>query len=186
MIAPYRAVPQISSAPDDVAGFCQDCRHFLNPVKVIICRERIDALIPEPDEQGIIGDQRPDKHNAAGSRPISIEDQDPPAGEVPADLRARRVDGAVTFPVCRPNPEEGAGFRFTLEDTGVGEEIDLVAVKRNICHLTGVLVEEQEGIVPAIFLNPVNKSEMAAALPALGTLENQRKPAPAASISLLH
>jgi hypothetical protein len=106
-----------------------------------------------------------------------IEDQQPPAGEILADIGACQVDGAVRFLAAGHVPEERAGFGKFSKDTLVQVELVLIRIDGNFGFIRSILVEDNEMEIPEIFTNTMYKPQVGTALPALMALKSHA-PAP--------
>jgi len=91
------------------------------------------------------------------------------------------VDGAVPFFVCRAYPEKRTCFRFAIKDACIRKKGNLIVVDNDFVLLARVLVCQQECVVAVLFFYPVDKPEVAAALPALDAFECQMTPASCSS-----
>ena len=112
-------------------------------------------------------------HDPPGPLPPGVEDQQPPAAIVPADLRACQVNGAVAFRRRLVIPEERTCLRTFSEDTPITKEFNLVRVDDDGCSFPGILVTDQKPIRSAFLFNGMNEAQMTAAFPALMAFERQ-------------
>jgi len=110
-------------------------------------------------------------HDPPGTFPFRSQDQDVPAAIVPADLRAGEVDGTVAFRSHSIIPEERTGFGTLSKDAPVRKEPDLVRVYTDRGLLTGVLVVHDKPVIAKVCVYDVDKSQVAATLPALLAFE---------------
>ena len=127
-------------------------------------------------------------HDPPGSFSPGIEDQHPPAAIVPADLRAREMDGAVALRCRCIIPEERAGFGALGKDAFVMEEFVLVRVDSDRGLLACVLVVDDEPVIPKILVYDVDEPQVAATLPTLLAFERHSPhlPLPGFAFKLLN
>lgn len=102
-----------------------------------------------------------------------VEDQEPPAPIVQADLRPGQVDRAPGL--LRPGlvAEEGAGVGEFFKDAFVIEQFVFVWVNGNLGIFTGIVVMDKKPVIAVIFLNDVDVPEITATLPALEAFKRQ-------------
>jgi len=81
----------------------------------------LDTTLPEIHKTGIIRDECPGILDTANPAPPVVEDQEPPAPVVTADLGTCQVHGAPGLPCPRLVAEEGAGVREFFKDAFVIE-----------------------------------------------------------------
>lgn len=70
-------------------------------------------------------------------------------------------------------PEEGARIRQLFQDTPVQEKLPFVRIHRDPVLLTGLVIGDEEGKVPALFRYAMDEPEADAAFPAPDTFERQ-------------
>ena len=81
----------------------------------------LDTTLPEIHKTGIIGDEGPGILDTADPAPPVVEDQEPPAPVVPADLGACQVHRAPGLLCPGLVTEKRAGMREFFKDTFVIE-----------------------------------------------------------------
>jgi len=89
-----------------------------------------------------------------------IEDQQPPAGEVLADIRPCQVDRAVRFFTARHMPEERARLRKFCKDALVQEEFVLIGIYNHFSFIRSILVEDNKMKVAEIFMYAMDKPQV--------------------------
>jgi len=105
---------------------------------------------------------------------MEIKDEHAPAAILSADLGARQVDSTVCLPGLLVGTEKRACFGKFFKHAAVKKDRHLVGVNRDRGLLTGVLVAQQEPVLPAFFFYCVDQPKVAAALAALLALERQK------------
>ena len=131
----------------------------------------VDMLFKKPGQRLVLRCQVALAHDPSGPLSVGIKDQQAPAAIVPADLRARQVDGTVPFRGCPVIPEKRAGLGTFPENARVIEEGNLVGVNGNGCFFTRVLVLHEETVIPVVLLYEMDQPEMAAAFTALAAFK---------------
>ena len=96
------------------------------------------------------------------------------------------MDGAVALRCPHVIPEERAGFGALGKDAFVTEEFILVRVDSDRGLLTGVLVVDDEPVIPKILVYDMDKPKVAATLPALLTLERHSPYLPLPGFAFTH
>jgi hypothetical protein len=81
------------------------------------------------------------------------------------------VNGAVPFRGWPVIPEKRAGLGTFPKNALVTKKDYLVRVNGNRCFFTGILVPDEEMVIPVIFLNDMHQAQMAAAFTALGAFK---------------
>jgi hypothetical protein len=133
----------------------------------------LGAAIPDLREEGIIGTERPDKFDSSYPSSGMIEDEKAPASIVPADLRPGQVNRAVCELSPGPMPEKRTGVRQFFKDALVIEEFMLVRIYRYGSLLAGIIVVDQEVVLPVLFPDLMDVPELIATFPALEAFESQ-------------
>ncbi len=135
-----------------------------------------DAALPEPGKESIFGTESADILDPPRPPAPVVEDQEPPAAIVAADLRPCLVNGTVRLLAPGLVAEERAGMRKLFKNTLIVKEFPLVRVDSYQGLLAGICIADQETVLPVLFLYDMDPAEVAAAVPALETLESQGPP----------
>jgi hypothetical protein len=72
-------------------------------------------------------------------------------------------------------PEKGAGVGQFFKDALIVKKFVLVGIYRDRCLFTGIIVVDQEAVIPVLFLYGMDVPQMAAAFPALEAFEGQSR-----------
>ena len=177
----YRDIPSLfyrsaSLSPDAVTCLPEDPDHLVLPFFVIRFLVIFDAALPKPDKERIFGTEGTDILDPPRPPAPVVEDQEPPAAVVAADLRPCQVNGTVCLLAPGAVAEERAGMRKLFKNALIIKEFPLVRVDSYRGLLSGIRIADQETVLPVLFLYDVNPAEVAAAVPALETLEGQNPP----------
>jgi hypothetical protein len=127
----------------------------------------LNAVLPYFSERGIIGAESPNKLDTPSPPSGMVEDQETPAPVVPAYLRAGQVHGAEGLLAPGLVTEKRAGMRKFFKDALVIKELVLVRIDSHRGLFTGIVVIDQEAVIPEFFLDDMNVPEVFAAFPAL-------------------
>ena len=156
-----------------IAGSPEDADHLILPLLVIRFPVLLDAALPYFRKERIVGTERPDILDSSCPPAGMVEDQETPASVIPAHFRAGQVHGAIRHLTAGLVPEKGAGMGEFFKDALVIKEFMLVGIDCDRRFFTGIIVADQEAVIPEIFLDNMHITEMAAAFPALETFESQ-------------
>jgi hypothetical protein len=160
-------------SPHSIPGSPEDADHLILPFPVIRFLVLLDAALPYLREKCVIRTERPDILDASHPPAGVVEYQQSPAPVVPAYFRAGQVHGAIGLFMPWLVPEEGAGVRQFFKDTLVIKEFVLVRIDRDRRLLPGIIVINQEAVIPILFLYGMDVPQVAAAFPALEAFEGQ-------------
>jgi hypothetical protein len=131
----------------------------------------INTAFPEPGQDLVFGMQGPDILDPACPPAPVVEDEQSPAAIVPADIRPGGMNRAICLIAPGLVSEEWAGKRKFLKDPFVFKKSDLVRIDLDFRVLPGILVVHGIPVVPFLTGNDMDKTQVAAAFPALETLE---------------
>jgi hypothetical protein len=131
----------------------------------------LDTTLPNLCQEFIFRAERPDVHDPPSAAPLVVEDQEPPAAIVLANIGTGEVHGTPCLLRSGLVPEERASVRKDGKDALVIEEFVLVRVNRHRGIFISIIVMDEEPVVSVILLDHVNIPEITAALPALEAFE---------------
>lgn len=103
------------------------------------------------------------------------EDQQAPAGEVLADIRTGRMNGAVCFLAAGHMTEERACLGKFCKDAPVQEDFLLISINGHLGLFRSILVVYNKMKITEIFSYAVDEPQMRTALPALVALKRDDK-----------
>lgn len=161
------------SGPHRVTGPDQYLNHMPVPCGIVGFDQTVDLFFKEPGQRSILRSQVTSAHDPSGSPPQTVKDEQAPAAVVPADLRSRQVDGAVSFRSRRIIPEKRARLRSLGEDACIGKQGDLIRINRHLCRFTRVLVADQVAVIPIIDMDRMDQAQVTAAFAALAAFKCQ-------------
>ncbi len=133
----------------------------------------IPVFIPDPFQSRIFRHERFLEDDSADPSSFRVEDENPPAAEVPADRRPGRMDGAPGRNIPGVEPEKWAGLGVGIEYRAICVKQAFIGVDPHPGAFPGVHIFNEKFSIRVFFPDTVDKPHVRAAFPALRTFKNQ-------------
>jgi len=144
---------------------------MLVPCRIVGFDKVVDLVLKKAGQCSIFRSQVTLAHDPPGAFSRTIKDEQMPAAIILADLRTSQVNSTVTFRGRLIVPEKRASLGPLGKDARVIEQGDLIRIHGYPGPFTGILVAEQEAVIPIVFLDFMDQAQVAAAFTALAAFK---------------